>query len=93
MCSVSLDSFGIVACQAPLCMGLQSQEYWSGLPFPLPRDLPNPGIELLSHFLHWQADSLPLNHLGSPYLTFHSFSLLLGAESFNHIYYRYSYGG
>ena len=34
-----------VACQAPLSMGFSMQEYWSGLPFPSPRDLPNPGIE------------------------------------------------
>ena len=31
--------------QAPLSMGLLRQEYWSGLPFPFPGDLPNPGIE------------------------------------------------
>ena len=31
--------------QAPLSMGFTSQEYWSGLPFPSPRDLPDPGIE------------------------------------------------
>ena len=29
----------------PLSMGFPKQEYWSGLPFPTPRDLPNPGIE------------------------------------------------
>ena len=33
-----------VACQAPLSMGFSRQEYWSGLPFPSPRDLPNPGL-------------------------------------------------
>ena len=35
----------IVACQAPLSMGFSRQEYWSGLPFPSPGNLPNPGIE------------------------------------------------
>ena len=35
-----------VACQAPLSMGFSQQEYWSGLPFSPPRDLPDPGIEL-----------------------------------------------
>ena len=45
-----------VACQAPLSMGFSSQEYWSGLPFPSPGDLPNPRIEPRSpardfHFL------------------------------------------
>ena len=34
-----------VAHQAPLSMGFSRQEYWSGLPFPSPRDLPDPGIE------------------------------------------------
>ena len=34
-----------VACQVPLCMGFPKQEYWSGLPFLSPGDLPNPGIE------------------------------------------------
>ena len=34
-----------VAHQAPLSMGFSRQKYWSGVPFPLPGDLPNPGIE------------------------------------------------
>ena len=34
-----------VACQAPLSMGFPRQEYWSGLPFPSPGDLPDPGIK------------------------------------------------
>ena len=38
----------ITAFQAPLCMVLSRQEYWSGLPCPPPRDLPNPGIETMS---------------------------------------------
>ena len=46
-----------VAYQAPLSMGFSKQEYWSGLPFPSPRDLPDPGIEPRSPVL--QADSLP----------------------------------
>ena len=39
---------GTVAHQAPLSMGLSRQEYWSGLPFSSPRDLPDPGIERAS---------------------------------------------
>ena len=35
----------IVACQAPLSMEFPRQEYWSGLPFPTPGDLPDPGIK------------------------------------------------
>ena len=38
----------IIARQAPLSMGFSKQEYWSGLPFPSPGDLPNPVIEPLS---------------------------------------------
>ena len=53
-----------VAHQAPLSMGFPRQDYWSGLPFTSPGDLPNPGIE--PKFLAWQADFLPLSHLGSP---------------------------
>ena len=34
--------------QAPLSMGFPRQEYWNGLPFPTPGDLPNPGIEPVS---------------------------------------------
>ena len=34
-----------VACQAPLSMGFPRQEYWSGLPFPSPGDLPDPGVK------------------------------------------------
>ena len=45
-----------VAHQAPPCMGFSRQEYWSGLPFPSPGDLPYPGIEPRSPAL--QADAL-----------------------------------
>jgi len=37
-----------VAHKAPLSMGFPRQEYWSGLPFPSPEDLPNPGIKATS---------------------------------------------
>ena len=37
-----------VDCHPPLSMGFSRQEHWSELPFPPPRDLPNPGIELSS---------------------------------------------
>ena len=45
-------------------MGFSRQEYWSGLPFPSPGDLPNPGTEPMSPTL--SAVSLPLSHHGSP---------------------------
>ena len=63
--SLTLQLFWIAACQAPLSMGLSRQDYWSGLPFLPPGDLPDPGIELM-----WpaspelQADSLPLSYFG-----------------------------
>ena len=53
-----------VACQDPLSIGFFRQEYCSGLPFPPLGDLPDPGIEPASPVS--QADSLPLNHQGSP---------------------------
>ena len=54
-------SLWTVALQAPLSMGFSRQEYWSGLPYPPPRDLPNPGLEptsLMSPAL--AGSSLPL---------------------------------
>ena len=46
-CSVVSDSVtpGTVAHQPPLPMAFRRQEYWSGVPFLSPEDLPNPGIE------------------------------------------------
>ena len=70
-------------CSPPGClsMGFSRQEYWSGLPFPPPGDLPNPGIKpcLLSllRFLHWQAGSSPLNHLGSPQIWLYPQEIIL----------------
>ena len=46
-----------VAHQAPPSVGFSRQEYWSGLPFPSPGDLPHPGTEFGSPA--WQADALP----------------------------------
>ena len=48
--------YGIDPLLAPLSMGFSRQKYWSGLPFPSPGDLPNPGIEPGSPAL--QADAL-----------------------------------
>ena len=58
-----------VAYQAPPSMGFSRQEYWGGLPFPSPGDLPDPGIEPRSPAL--QADTLPSEPPGSlKYSTF-----------------------
>ena len=53
-----------VARQAPLSMGFSRQEYWSGLPFPSPGDLPNPGIDPWSPAL--QVDALSSEPPGKP---------------------------
>ena len=53
-----------VAHQASLSMGFSRQEYWSGLPFPSPGDLLDPGIEPGSAAL--QADALPSEPSGKP---------------------------
>ena len=55
---------GTVAHQAPPSMGFSRQEYWSGLPFPSPGDLPDPGIEPRSPTL--QADALTSEPPGKP---------------------------
>ena len=73
MCSVASDSLRphrlLWTPTRLLCpWKFSRQEYWSGMLFPSPGDLPGPGSNphLLSP-LHWQADSLPLRHLGSNY--------------------------
>ena len=53
----------ILACKTLQSMGFSTQEYWNGLLFPLPWDLPNRGIE--PKFSALQGDPLPLSHLGS----------------------------
>ena len=69
------------AYEAPPSMGFSRQEYWSGLPFPSPGDLPNPGIEPGSPAL--QADALPselprkkLSHISN-----NSFASVISLES------------
>ena len=52
-----------VACQAPPSMGFPRQEYWSGLPFPSPGDLPNPGLK--PGLLHCRQILYHLSHQGS----------------------------
>ena len=59
-----------IAPQAPLSMGFSRQEYWSGLPFPPPGDLPSPGTEPGSPVSPaLQVDSLPLEPLGKSLLS------------------------
>ena len=57
--------------QAPLSMGFSTQEYWSGVPFPSPRDLPNPGMEPESRASPaLLVDTSLLSHWGSPFCVY-----------------------
>ena len=63
--SDSSQRHGLLAHQAPLSMELSRQEYWSGLPRPSPKDLPNPDrTQVESGFPALQADSLPFEPQG-----------------------------
>ena len=64
LCPTLCDPWTVTQ-QAPLSMGLSRQEYWSGLPFPSPWDLPDPGIEPRSPALH--ADALTSEPPGKDY--------------------------
>ena len=63
-CPTLCNPMDCVAHQAPLSTGFSRQEYWSGLPFPSPGDLPDPGIEPRSPAL--QADALTSEPPGKP---------------------------
>ena len=56
-----------------MSMGFSRQEYWCGLPFPSPEDVPDPGIELCSPALH--PDSLPFELQESPYENYTSIEI------------------
>ena len=64
----ALNPAWAVACQVPLSRGFSRQEYWSGLPYPPPGDLPNPGIKPTSPAAPALAGagSLPLRPRGNP---------------------------
>ena len=75
-----------VACQAPLSMEFPRKEYWSGLPFPAPGDLLDPGMEPTSPAL--QVDSLPLSHLESLEMLwggckYYHWKITLGVQGFS----------
>ena len=77
VCSVTLvcvwlfATLWTVACQVPLSTGLPRQEYWNGLPFPPPGNLPNPEIKPASPTSPvLQVDSLPTDPPGKPNLKY-----------------------
>ena len=61
-------------------MGFFKQEYWSGLPFPSPGDLSDPGIELTSPAL--QEDSLPMELWGKPIFLYTRTLLIYNAHRY-----------
>ena len=67
------------ACQAPLFMGFSRQGYWSGLLFPTPGDLPDPGIEPASPAL---VDSLPTVPPGKPHVIRRSLCMSIPISQF-----------
>ena len=69
-----------VALQAPLSMGFPWQEYWHGLSFPSPGDLPNPGIEPTSPVLAGRF--FTIEPPGSPLLAISSLQLLSCVQLF-----------
>ena len=75
---IFLGSKVTAAHQVPLSMGFSRQEYWSGLPFPSPRDFPNPEMEPWSPAL--QADSLPTELQGK-----HHVSACMYAKLLSHV--------
>ena len=92
-CSVSLvmsDSVTvwIIAHKTPLSMGFSRHEYWSGLPYPLPGDLSNPGIEPRS--LTLEADCLPSEPPGKPHSRHRSNQMSINSEWIKKIWYIYT---
>ena len=90
--SLQLESWTI-AHQAALSMGFSRQEYWSGLPFPTPQDLPTPGILIFARFwtelqrysseIHW-TDNYCQNYISNAALL----SNILGSGS-SRTFYHY----
>ena len=80
---------GTVDHQTPLSMGFSRQEYWNGLPFPSPGDLPDPGIEPASPVSpELQVYSLPLIHQGRFWLRPSVVSLNLNIYSLCNCYHH-----
>ena len=64
ICMLVAQSCPILRPQGPPSMGFSRQEYWNGLPFPSPGNLPYPGVKPGSPAL--EADSLPSEPPGKP---------------------------
>ena len=66
-CLTVCSSIDYIAWQAPLSMGFSRLEYWSGLPFPSPGDLPDPGSRLMPPMSPALQDSLSTEQAFSKY--------------------------
>ena len=71
--------------QAPLSIGFSRQDYWSGLLFPPPEDLPNPRLELV--FSALQVNSLSLSHPGNSLPSIQHSNILFYCILFYNIFY------
>ena len=90
--SDSLQPNGLyVAHQAPLSMGISRQEYWSGLPFPSPGDLPKPGVKPRSPVL--QAVSILLELPGIMSLANRQFYFFLSDLDIFYLFFLLNYSG
>ena len=76
--SDSFEALWAAAHHALLSMGFSLQEYWSVLPFPSQGILPTRGSNLC--LLHWQANSFPLSHLGSPLFCIRIYRILMNHQ-------------
>ena len=81
LCLTLCDPMACNLHQAPPSMEFSRQEYWSGLPFPSPGDLPDSGIEPMSSTL--QQMLYPLSHQGSPDGLFSKQSTLMNESTVN----------
>ena len=82
LCLTLCNSMDCIANRAPLSTGCSWQEYWSGLPFSSPGDLPNPGIE--PRYPTLQAGSIPSEPPGKPKLDITEHQLKQGLIHLRH---------
>ena len=84
---LTLCDLKTVACQVPLFMGLSRQEYWNGLPFPSPGDIPDPGFKPVS--LALPANSLSSEAQGRPKQLYHATCNITTSFILNNVFETY----
>ena len=92
LCLTLFDPMAYTAHQAPLDMEFSKQEYWSGLPFPTPGDLPDPGIEPVFPIAPALADGFfttePTGMPSSPQTMWKSYRGPWGGDAGTHPFWR-----